>query len=214
MYIHITGPDEGQVSRAKVLADDLLLVVRQEHGKVLAQVQQQQMELHQAQAQYAVYSAMGVSLRSPFHLMAFDLVVTFFRDTLHHLHLDPHHHLLLGEKVPRRRLHLVRLLRLTLLRPSMQELRSLQHQQIPKRMLPIGESLILFICLSLSHLQHSLTPSKRAAYGYDVNSAEFKEWQASQQQQYAQYYAAYAQAAAAGPAQPTEAPPPPPPPPS
>ena len=26
----------------------------------------------------------------------------------------------------------------------------------------------------------------RAAYGYDVNSAEFKKWQAEQQQQYAQ----------------------------
>ena len=60
MYIHITGPDEGQVNRAKVLADDLLLIVRQEHGKVLVQVQQQQMELHQAQAQYAAYSVMGV----------------------------------------------------------------------------------------------------------------------------------------------------------
>jgi hypothetical protein len=50
----------------------------------------------------------------------------------------------------------------------------------------------------------------RAAYGYDVNSAEFKEWQASQQQQYAQYYAAYANGGA-GAQQPSEAPPPPPP---
>lgn len=31
--------------------------------------------------------------------------------------------------------------------------------------------------------------SLRAAYGYDVNSPEFKAWQAQQQQQYAQYYA-------------------------
>ena len=28
--------------------------------------------------------------------------------------------------------------------------------------------------------------SSRAAYGYDVNSPEFKKWQAEQQQQYAQ----------------------------
>lgn len=28
---------------------------------------------------------------------------------------------------------------------------------------------------------------KRSAYGYDVNSPEFKKWQAEQQQQYAQY---------------------------
>ena len=56
-----SGPEEGQVARAKVLTDDLLIVVRQEHAKVAVQVQQQQMELHQAQAQYAAYSAMGVS---------------------------------------------------------------------------------------------------------------------------------------------------------
>ena len=58
-----SGPEEGQVARAKVLTDDLLIVVRQEHAKVAVQVQQQQMELHQAQAQYAAYSAMGVSRR-------------------------------------------------------------------------------------------------------------------------------------------------------
>ncbi|KAF9480976.1 hypothetical protein BDN70DRAFT_876994 [Pholiota conissans] len=57
LYIHITGPEEGQVARAKVLTEDLLLVVRQEHAKVQVLVQQQQMELHQAQAQYAAYSA-------------------------------------------------------------------------------------------------------------------------------------------------------------
>ncbi|KAF9456326.1 hypothetical protein BDZ94DRAFT_1177953 [Collybia nuda] len=60
LYIHITGPEEAQVARAKVLTDDLLVVVRQEHAKVKVLVQQQQMELHHAQAQYAAYSAMGV----------------------------------------------------------------------------------------------------------------------------------------------------------
>jgi hypothetical protein len=59
MHIHITGPEEGQVARAKVLTDDLLEVVRMEHAKVKVVVQQQQMELHHAQAQYAAYSALS-----------------------------------------------------------------------------------------------------------------------------------------------------------
>lgn len=42
-----------------MLAEDLLLVVRQEHAKMQLALQQQQMELHQAQAQYAAYSAMA-----------------------------------------------------------------------------------------------------------------------------------------------------------
>ena len=63
----------------------------------------------------------------------------------------------------------------------------------------------------------------RAAYGYDVNSPEFKEWQASQTAQYKQYYASQgytADAAAAGagaaaaPAPPPSEPAPPPPPPA
>ncbi|KAF9071569.1 hypothetical protein BDP27DRAFT_1218957 [Rhodocollybia butyracea] len=57
LYIHITGPEESQVARAKVLTDDLLLVVRAEHAKMQAVVQAQQMELHQAQQQYAAYAA-------------------------------------------------------------------------------------------------------------------------------------------------------------
>ncbi|KAI0776484.1 eukaryotic type KH-domain type I [Irpex lacteus] len=64
MYIHVTGPDEGQVARAKVLTEDLLEVVRAEHAKVKAIVEQQQMELHQAQIQYAAYSAYGVRINS------------------------------------------------------------------------------------------------------------------------------------------------------
>ncbi|KAF5383022.1 hypothetical protein D9615_005082 [Tricholomella constricta] len=58
-----------------------------------------------------------------------------------------------------------------------------------------------------------------AAYGYDVNAPEFKEWQESQQQQYAQYYAsqgydpaAYGATAPAAPPPSDAAPPPPPPP--
>ncbi|KAL4062515.1 hypothetical protein V8B97DRAFT_1955149 [Scleroderma yunnanense] len=59
MHIHITGPDEGQVARAKVLTEDLLEVVRIEHGKAQAALAQQQMELHHAQMQYAQYSVMA-----------------------------------------------------------------------------------------------------------------------------------------------------------
>jgi hypothetical protein len=75
LYIHITyvsqsnhvcyfshspsGPEEGQVARAKVLTEDLLLVVRSEHAKVAVAAQQEQMELRQAQMQYAAYTAMA-----------------------------------------------------------------------------------------------------------------------------------------------------------
>lgn len=58
-----SGPDDGQVARAKVLTEDLLEVVRAEHAKVKAMVYQQQMELHQAQAQYAAYSAYAVCIK-------------------------------------------------------------------------------------------------------------------------------------------------------
>ncbi|KAJ3782621.1 hypothetical protein GGU10DRAFT_318279 [Lentinula aff. detonsa] len=57
LYIHITGPEESQVARAKFLTEDLLVVVRAEHAKMAAVVQAQQMELHQAQQQYAAYAA-------------------------------------------------------------------------------------------------------------------------------------------------------------
>ncbi|KAE9396829.1 hypothetical protein BT96DRAFT_958084 [Gymnopus androsaceus JB14] len=57
LYIHITGPEESQVARAKALTEDLLLVVRAEHAKMQSVVQAQQMELHQAQQQYAAYAA-------------------------------------------------------------------------------------------------------------------------------------------------------------
>jgi len=55
--VDTSGPDEQQVARAKALTEDLLEVVHAEHGKVKAVVHQQQMELHQAQLQYAAYSA-------------------------------------------------------------------------------------------------------------------------------------------------------------
>lgn len=63
-----SGPDEGQVARAKVLTEDLLEVVRAEHGKAQAALVQQQMELHQAQMQYAQYGAISVCLSTLTHL--------------------------------------------------------------------------------------------------------------------------------------------------
>ncbi|KAF9530024.1 hypothetical protein CPB83DRAFT_764055 [Crepidotus variabilis] len=151
LYIHITGPDEGQVARAKVLTEDLLLVVRQEHAKMQTLIQHQQMELHQAQAQYAAYSAMSGYVPPPPSAPA-----------------PPPPP---GEGPPP-----------------------------PPSGTPAGDA----------------AASAQAAYGYDINSAEFKQWQESQQQQYAQYYAAYAANAGAAPAPPSGAapsePPPPPPP--
>ena len=61
-YRRSRGPDEGQVQRAKALTEDLLDVVRQEHAKMKAVLAQQQMELHQAQVQYAAYSAYAVCI--------------------------------------------------------------------------------------------------------------------------------------------------------
>lgn len=164
LYIHITGPDEGQVARAKVLTEDLLLVVRQEHAKVQVLLQHQQMELHQAQQQYAAYSAMGGYAPPPPNAPA-----------------PPPPP---GEGPPP-----------------------------PPGGTPAADA------AAAQYAAGPPAPSDTeayaaywAAYGYDVNSTEFKEWQSSQQQQYAQYYAAYAGGGAA-PAPPSgEAPPPPPPP--
>ncbi|KAJ3753312.1 hypothetical protein EV360DRAFT_97061 [Lentinula raphanica] len=63
-----SGPEESQVARAKVLTEDLLVVVRAEHAKMAAIVQAQQMELHQAQQQYAAHigeAAYGYDVNSP-----------------------------------------------------------------------------------------------------------------------------------------------------
>ena len=54
--IRYRSPEEGQVARAKALTEDLLEVVRAEHAKMQTILHQQQMELHQAQMQYAAYT--------------------------------------------------------------------------------------------------------------------------------------------------------------
>ncbi|OAX35417.1 eukaryotic type KH-domain type I [Rhizopogon vinicolor AM-OR11-026] len=61
MHIHITGPDENQVARAKVLTEDLLEVVRSEHAKAQSAMMQQQMELHAAQLQFSQYPMVRLS---------------------------------------------------------------------------------------------------------------------------------------------------------
>lgn len=73
--MNYSGPDEQQVQRAKALTEDLLVVVQEEHAKVKTLLQQQQMELHQAQVQYAAYSAYGVCmLRSYSSLLRASLI--------------------------------------------------------------------------------------------------------------------------------------------
>lgn len=63
MHIHITGPEEHQIDRAKILTDDLLEVVRAEHAKAKAALFQQQMGAHQAQM-YGAYGAYGAQAQA------------------------------------------------------------------------------------------------------------------------------------------------------
>ncbi|KAJ6458149.1 KH domain-containing protein [Mycena vitilis] len=157
LYIHITGPEEGQVARAKVLTEDLLLVVRQEHAKVAMAAQHEQMELRQAQMQYAAYSAMASGYPAP----------------------PP---------------------------PSDAPPPPPGEQPPPPPGGAAGPP---------AATDTDAYAAYWAAYGYDVNSEQFKEWAASQQQQYTQYYAQAGQAGAQAPvpdgAAPAQPPPPPPP---
>ncbi|KAJ7274983.1 hypothetical protein C8J57DRAFT_1466843 [Mycena rebaudengoi] len=128
LYIHITGPEEGQVARAKVLTDDLLIVVRQEHAKIKVVANQAQMELHYAQQQHAAYSAYGgYAPPAP------------------------------SDAPPP---------------PPPGETGAGEAAAGPPPVTDVAAYAAYW-----------------AAYGYDVNSTEFKEWQATQQEQYAQYYA-------------------------
>ncbi|KAJ6631066.1 hypothetical protein B0H10DRAFT_2159917 [Mycena sp. CBHHK59/15] len=157
LYIHITGPEEGQVARAKALTDDLLVVVRQEHAKVKVVVTQVQMELHYAQQQHAAYSAYG------------------------------------GYAPPA---------------PS-DAPPPPPPGGAPPDAAAAGPPPATDIA---AYSAYWLVFPPKAAYGYDVNSPEFKEWQASQEQQYAQYYASQGYDPAAYTAATTggDAPPPPP----
>ncbi|EKM81604.1 hypothetical protein AGABI1DRAFT_98245 [Agaricus bisporus var. burnettii JB137-S8] len=168
LYIHITGPDEGQVEKAKVLTEDLLLVVRQEHAKMQHFLNQQQMELHQAQAQYAAYSAMAAGYAPPQPSNA-----------------PPPPP---GEQPP----------------PPADGAPPKGGAYDPSQSVPPAGS------------NHDAFSAYWAAYGYDVNSPQFKEW-VSQQTQYAQYSAQPGHNDVSGGAPPPpplgseDAPPPPPP---
>ncbi|KAF8621824.1 hypothetical protein AX15_007492 [Amanita polypyramis BW_CC] len=169
LYIHITGPDEAQVARAKVLTEDLLLVVRSEHAKMATVLHQQQMELHQAQAQYAAYSAMaGYAPPPPGGAPP-----------------PPP-----GDQPPPP--------------PDGAPHDPAQAAQATAGAPPVGTDAA----------SQDAYATYWAAYGYDVNSPEFKEWAAQQQAQYSQYYATYGGSSTtpttATPAPPNEAPPPPP----
>lgn len=169
LYIHITSPDEGQVARAKVLTDDLLLVVRSEHAKMQAVLHQQQMELHQAQMQYAAYSAMASGYAAP--------------PPPSNAPPPPP-----GEQPPPP--------------PDSADAASVNGgPPLPDGQAPPDAS-----------SQDAFT-AYWAAYGYDVNSTQFKEWMATQQQQYGQYYSQnYPSQNPSVPAAATDALPPPPPP--
>ncbi|KAK2464010.1 hypothetical protein APHAL10511_003954 [Amanita phalloides] len=170
LYIHITGPDEAQVARAKVLTEDLLLVVRSEHAKMATVLHQQQIELHQAQAQYAAYNAMaGYAPPPPGSAPP-----------------PPP-----GEQPPPP--------------PDGSSHDPGQAAQAAAGAPPAGTDAA----------SQDAYASYWAAYGYDVNSPQFKEWAAQQQAQYSQYYSGYTASSAtpstnATPAPPNEAPPPPP----
>jgi hypothetical protein len=77
---------------------------------------------------------------------------------------------------------------------------------------PIQRLTLHIGAILLPYLLVCLNKPFRAAYGYDVNSPEFKQWQA---QQYSQYYAAQQGSpngisAPQPPSEPAAAPPPPP----
>ncbi|GLB41602.1 putative K homology RNA-binding domain containing protein [Lyophyllum shimeji] len=169
LYIHITSPEESQVARAKVLTEDLLLVVRSEHAKMQAILHQQQMELHQAQAQYAAYSAMAQGYAQP-------------PPPPPNAPPPPP-----GEQPPPP--------------PGAGGYDPSQPQAAAAA---AGAP-----APGTDAASQDAYAAYWAAYGYDVNSPQFKEWAAQQQQQYSQYYAAqgYGAGGAAASGTPASAPP-------
>ncbi|KAL1692740.1 hypothetical protein GGG16DRAFT_123844 [Schizophyllum commune] len=122
LHIHITGPEQGQIERAQNLAEDLLLVVRQEYAKAQAILQQQSMGMH-----YGGYDPNAMAM---------------------------------GGYMPQQTAGAV---------PPQ------PNEQPPPA--PGG---------ALDANGHDAFTAYWAAYGYDVNSQQFKDWAASLQQQQAQ----------------------------
>jgi hypothetical protein len=99
-------------------------------------------------------------------------------------------------------------------RHPMERRKAPQHQRIKPPMRHIGKLKPSFLVSLILINNCRSTLMYRASFGYDVNSTEFKEWQASQQQQYAQYYASQGYTApteSESAPQPGEMAPPPPP---
>ena len=152
----ISGPDESQVARAKELTEDLLLVVRQEHVKARQAMMEQQMQLQQAQAQYAAYSAYnvrkdvwlaigvprnGVPDHFPILLLHRVTPLLLLMRLLH-----PHHRMRLHLRL-RRKAHppVARPPRLSLLRRRMQQLQGLLVRNRAPQTTPLIGT--VFLCL-------------------------------------------------------------------
>nr|VWO95962.1 Uncharacterized protein [Ganoderma boninense] len=154
MYIHVTGPDEQQVQRAKALTEDLLVVVREEHEKVKAILQQQQMELHQAQVHLI------------WHTSCLRLILGYAPPPPGSAPPPPPP----GEQPP-----------------PPPDGSTPAAPSAPGAAAPAAGQPDQTGAAPAASDWDAYT-SYWAAYGYDVNSPQFKEWQAQQQQQYAQYY--------------------------
>jgi len=140
MHIHITAPEDQQVNRARVLTEDLLEVVRIEHGKALAILQQSQQDMNQGYGGY--YPGYG----------------------------QPAPPLPPGEAPPP---------------PPGEAPPPPPGGEVPPP--PGGAPSAPTLAPNESNMDEYA--KYWAAYGYDVNNPQFKEWQAQQQAQYAQYYA-------------------------
>lgn len=149
MHIHISGPDEGMLKRAKELTEDLLEVVRAEHEKARMLLFHQQHEMQMVQGQYG-YNMGGYDPAPPPSEAP-----------------PPPPPPPGGEAPPP---------------PPGGE-----APPPPPGGVPPGAS-----PQTAAQAQSAQEQFKAywAAYGYDVNSEQFKQWMASQQPQaqYAQYY--------------------------
>ncbi|QRV82023.1 hypothetical protein RhiJN_10038 [Ceratobasidium sp. AG-Ba] len=165
MHIHISGPDEGMLKRAKELTEDLLEVVRAEHEKARQLLFHQQSELQMAQGHYG-YNMGGYDAAPPPSEAP-----------------PPPPPPPGGEAPPP---------------PPGGEAPPPPPGGAP----PSGSPQTA----AQSQAAQEQFKAYWAAYGYDVNSEQFKQWMASQQQtQYGQYY----QQPGASSQSPAQPPPPP-----
>ncbi|EJT99349.1 hypothetical protein DACRYDRAFT_82492 [Dacryopinax primogenitus] len=152
MHIHLTGPDEGQLARAKELAEDLLIVVREEHAKAQTALNQQQigqMGYYPQQQGYGAGYPPPPSDAPP----------------------PP------PDAPPP---------------PPPEDGAPPPPPGAPPAAPPPPDGMAGAAATAGAPAQGSQDYTAYwASLGYDVNSEQFKQWQAQQQQQYAQYYAQY-----------------------